>query len=236
MTTTAPRSTMKIAHAPRSGHASVHTWPPAAFLQAKCACGASTAASSEPCAACATESEVPIQPATMPGHEFAHLRVQPTGGAGGTVPTKLTMSPRRRRGSILEDGTDGGSHQQGGAGRARGTAPTNVHRVLGSTGRPFDERTRRFFEQRFGHDFGDVRIHDDGEANSSAREIHALAYTVGSHLVFDRGVYAPHNSYGRGVIAHELTHVVQQRHGPGSLSRFVLDSPGEGPHACVTRS
>jgi hypothetical protein len=106
--------------------------------------------------------------------------------------------------------------------------PRSVHQALRSPGRLLDEGTRTFFEQRFGHDFSRVRVHDDTQANVSARDVNALAYTVGSHLVFDSGAYAPHTASGKGLIAHELTHVVQQSQGSANLNRLTLDKPGEG--------
>jgi hypothetical protein len=69
-------------------------------------------------------------------------------------------------------------------------------------------------EARFGHDFGDVRVHTDGVAHESARSVNAQAYTVGSDIVFQRDRFDPDSDSGRHVLAHELTHVVQQRSGP----------------------
>ncbi len=82
-------------------------------------------------------------------------------------------------------------------------------------GRPLPERTRTFFESRFGHDFGGVRVHADQRAASAAQSANARAFTMGQTVVFDRGQYAPETSSGRRLLAHELTHVVQQRQGGG---------------------
>jgi len=65
-------------------------------------------------------------------------------------------------------------------------------------------------ERRIGHDFSRVRIHTGEAAAGSARAVDALAYTVGSDVVFGAGQYAPETPAGRRLIAHELTHVVQQ--------------------------
>lgn len=89
-------------------------------------------------------------------------------------------------------------------------SPAPVQNVLASPGRALDASTREFFAARFGHDFADVRVHDDATAASSARGVHALAYTVGTDVVFGAGQYAPGTSAGRHLLAHELTHVVQQ--------------------------
>lgn len=75
-------------------------------------------------------------------------------------------------------------------------------------GRPLDTATRAFFEPRFGHDLGGVRIHDDNAAARSAQGMRAKAYTVGSDIVFARGRYAPDRADGRALLAHELSHVV----------------------------
>lgn len=92
--------------------------------------------------------------------------------------------------------------------------PSPVHDVISSSGRPLDEPVRADMETRLGHDFGDVRVHDDGAAHSSAQSVNAHAYTVGSHIVFQRDAYNPSSDNGRQTLAHELTHVVQQRSGP----------------------
>lgn len=87
--------------------------------------------------------------------------------------------------------------------------------VVGSGGgRPLDSGLRDEMESRLGHDFGDVRIHTDSAATESARAVNAHAYTVGSDVVFQRDQYDPASTSGRTMLAHELTHVVQQRNGP----------------------
>jgi hypothetical protein len=91
--------------------------------------------------------------------------------------------------------------------------------VLNSPGMALDTSTRRLMEARFGHGFGDVAVHTDARAASSARAIGASAYTVGRHLVFAAGRYAPNTSEGRRLLAHELTHTIQQVGAvPGSLA------------------
>ncbi|WP_058187123.1 eCIS core domain-containing protein [Terracidiphilus gabretensis] len=90
------------------------------------------------------------------------------------------------------------------------SAPSSVENVLHSSGVPLDRSDRSFFESRFGMDFSKVRIHTGAEAASSARDVAARAYTVGDRIVFDSGQYSPHSAEGRKLLAHELTHVVQQ--------------------------
>lgn len=90
-----------------------------------------------------------------------------------------------------------------------------VHEVINSGGgSPLDADTRAEMEARFGQDFGDVRVHTDGAAHESARSVNAQAYTVGTDVVFQRDRYDPSSDAGRHMLAHELTHVVQQRSGP----------------------
>lgn len=114
--------------------------------------------------------------------------------------------------------------------RASGNAvvpdvPASVHATLGSSGSSLDPATRAFMEHRLGHDFSGVRVHADAAAGESARAIDAQAYTVGRHVVFGAGHYAPRTDAGKRLLAHELTHVVQQR-GAGSVpQRLAIDAP-----------
>ena len=90
-------------------------------------------------------------------------------------------------------------------------APPAVNGVIRSPSQPLDPTARAFMELRFGHDFGQVRVHSDAGASQSADAVNARAYSVGDDLVFGRGEYAPGTAQGRSLIAHELAHVVQQR-------------------------
>ena len=92
--------------------------------------------------------------------------------------------------------------------------PSPVHAVISGGGRPLEPDVRADMEGRLGHDFGDVRVHDDAAAHRSAQAVNAHAYTVGSNVVFQRDQYDPGSDAGRTTLAHELTHVVQQRSGP----------------------
>jgi Domain of unknown function (DUF4157) len=104
-------------------------------------------------------------------------------------------------------------------------APPIVHEVLLSPGRPLDAATRAFMEPRFGHDFSQVRVHDDAQAAQSARSINARAYTVGQRVVLSAGEYAPGTSRGHRLLAHELAHVVQQYSSGVSGFRTSHDAP-----------
>ena len=89
-----------------------------------------------------------------------------------------------------------------------------VHDVVNSGGSPLAPDVRDEMQARLGHDFGDVRVHNDAPAHESARSVNAHAYTVGSNIVFQRDRYDPSSTGGKTMLAHELTHVVQQRSGP----------------------
>ena len=110
-------------------------------------------------------------------------------------------------------------------------APPVVHQVLGSSGQPLDTSTRAFMEPRFGHDFSGVRVHTGAQADESARAVNAAAYTVGQNIVFSNRMFRPSEASGRQLLAHELTHVVQQSGGSGAsvdrLSVGAADTPLE---------
>ena len=91
-----------------------------------------------------------------------------------------------------------------------GGVPPIVHEVLRSPGQPLDPATRAFMESRFGHDFGQVRVHTDERAAESARAVNALAYTVGRDVVFGAGQYETETNEGKRLLAHELAHTLQQ--------------------------
>ena len=87
--------------------------------------------------------------------------------------------------------------------------------ALRGGGQPLPESVSAFFEPRFGHNFSHVRVHIDTKAAESARAVNALAYTVGRDIAFSAGQYAPATTTGKRLLAHELTHVVQQGYGAG---------------------
>jgi hypothetical protein len=95
-------------------------------------------------------------------------------------------------------------------------------------GPSLDPATRGFMESRFGHSFGSVRVHTDSAAADQAESLAARAFTVGRDVYFGRGEYAPQTHRGRGLIAHELTHVVQQRSG---AARGIQRAPAD----CATK-
>jgi hypothetical protein len=127
---------------------------------------------------------------------------------GGSIgPTGECEECRRKR---LQRKTINGSISE--------EVPSIVHEVLRSPGQPLDAATRAFFEPKFGHDLSHVRVHTDRRAEQSARAVDAWAYTVGRNVVFGAGKYAPRTNDGRHLIAHELTHVMQQG---GRAAEFI---------------
>ena len=114
---------------------------------------------------------------------------------------------------------------------ARGPAsslpPPAIRQVLASPGQPLDRATGKLMEARLGYDFSDVRLHADSRSAMSAKAIGARAYTVGTDIVFASGEFAPASAEGRRLLAHELTHVVQQRQGGIALQRQP-NRPGVG--------
>ena len=107
------------------------------------------------------------------------------------------------------------------------TAPPSVARILAGAGAPLEPALRQRMEERFDRDFSDVRVHQGGDAARSADDVNAVAYAVGRHIVFGAGRFAPTTSGGRRLLAHELTHVVQQT---GSPKLRAAPGPGAARH------
>lgn len=119
-------------------------------------------------------------------------------------------------------------------------APLSVGEAVSSGGKPLEPGVRKAFESRFGRDFSSVRIHSDPAAEASASEIRARAYTSGRHIVFGSGEYSPGTNRGMRLLAHELTHVVQQAGGsvrrPSLVQRQPKDATPASPIGGCTES
>lgn len=176
------------------------THAPARILQRKCACGGTVVAGGE-CAECRKKRLQTKLAVNQPGdrleQEADHMADSVIRG-GKQAPLLSNCS----LGALQRD--------QPNTSPASAGAPPIVDEVLGGSGQPLDSSTRAFMEPRFGHDFGNVRVHFDARAAASARSVNALAYTVGHDIVFSDGAFAPDDPSGRSLLAHELTHVVQQ--------------------------
>jgi hypothetical protein len=110
----------------------------------------------------------------------------------------------------------------GTAGRVPLVTPALEAQIMGlrGGGQPLSAAARGFFEPRFGYDFSGVRIHAGSAAAALARELQAQAFTTGRDIFFARGTYRPRSDTGLHLLAHELTHVVQQ--GEGDVRRDVI--------------
>ena len=145
-------------------------------------------------------------------------QMQRTCDCGGVCPSCQVKQQRSEHDRVGTKSVDGRSASQG-------TAPPIVSEVQGSSGQPLDAQTRAFMEPRFGHDFSRVRIHTDAPAAEAARAVNALAFTMGDDVVFAAGQYDPGTREGKSLLAHELTHVVQQGFST-SVASFERTSSG----------
>lgn len=109
---------------------------------------------------------------------------------------------------------------------------------IGNSGEPISTSLRGFFEPRFGHDFSQVRLHTGAAAGEIARDAHAAAFTVGRDIVFSNESYTPETESGRKLLAHELTHVVQQSSGAEStrVPDVQRPEPGASPEQAPSSS
>lgn len=195
--------------------APAHDAGAAPVLRRTCACGARTSAPGGSCAECERKK---LQPKLAIGgaqdaEEFEADRIADAVMSDrGVAATSGGLAAQVRRAPV-----------QSGAG-AGAAAPPVVDHVLAGPGEALDSGARHFMERRFGRDFSNVRVHVDAQAAASARAVDAHAYTVGDHVVFGTGRYAPSTVDGRRLLAHELTHVLQQG---GALRRASL-SPDIG--------
>jgi uncharacterized protein DUF4157/protein-glutamine gamma-glutamyltransferase-like protein len=180
-------------------------------LQRKCACGAPAEPVGE-CAECKAKRDV--QPKGLAinetgdplEHEADRVAEQVMRMPQPQAPARIAHEPVVQRSAAQQP--------------AIGAVPPVVRDVLRSAGQPLDADTRAFMEPRFGFDFSRVRIHADGQAAEAARAVHARAFTLGRDVVFATGRHAPATVAGRQLLAHELTHVVQQQAGfAGAASR-----------------
>ena len=191
-----------------------------------------------------TDAEEPEADLTRPaslrfGHVFSRIPIHPP--AAGAIQAKLAIN---RPGDAYEQEADriadevmaAAAHPVGRDAPPRiqrfraqsigqvGTAPASVDQALARPGRPLEPALRQDMEQRFGYDFSQVRVHSGSAAAESAREVNARAYTVGPNIVFRAGQLTPGTHEGRRLIAHELTHVMQQS-GAVGMSVAVQRAP-----------
>lgn len=171
----------------------------------------------------AIQAKLAVGPVDDPLEREADAVAEAIGG-GRLVPYVApgAQSVQRKCASCEEEESTLRRKESAGSSGAAGSAPLAVHGVLRSQGAPLDAATRSYFEPRFGRDFGEVRVHTGGEAERSAQQIGARAYTAGADIVFGAREYAPQTQAGRMLLAHELTHVLQQRGGAAQISRAPI--------------
>lgn len=150
---------------------------------------------------------------------------------GAPLPTALVLgrsgsaseraADRQAAAALSAPGAAGGPlhAQRADRASAEGPAPASVHRAVQAPGEPLPPALRARMEPGFGHDFARVRVHHDRHAARSAEDIAAHAYTVGEHIAFAPGRWAPATPDGQRLVAHELAHVVQQRAGAQLVQR-----------------
>jgi hypothetical protein len=191
------------------------------LLQRKCACGNHTVAGGE-CAACA-QKKSGLQRKLAIGASNDPLERE-----ADRVADQVLAAPAH---STVSDAPP---RIQRYAGQATGevdTAPASVDRVLASSGRPLEPALQQDMGQRFGHDFSRVRVHSGTAAEQSAREVNAHAFTVGHNMVFGAGWFAPGTHEGRRLIAHELTHVVQQSSAQSGVRNIQREAASKAGHS-----
>ncbi len=131
----------------------------------------------------------------------------PAGPAGGPLVADLRSLQRRVGNSAVTSMVEQIQDEAA-------TQHKAVHDVLRTPGQPLEAGVRAEMEARMGTSFADVRVHTDAGAHAASKALGAQAYTSGSHIAFQQGHYDPGSASGRRTLAHELTHVVQQRFGP----------------------
>jgi hypothetical protein len=103
------------------------------------------------------------------------------------------------------------------------------------SGRPLEPQVQAEMEAAFGHDFGGVRVHTDSTADKLAKELGAKAFTFGKDIFFREGAYQPGSELGKGLLGHELTHVVQQGLGSSAI-RIQRRAEGDITQMSITES
>lgn len=144
-------------------------------------------------------------------------RTAASGQAGRLAPEAVAVLQRSAGNAAFSAALAADEQHRHGAGcghPAPSVQRSPVEDVLRTPGRALDDSVRADMESRLGADFSDVRVHTDAAAHESAASVQAHAYTSGAHIVFQRGRYDGSSAAGRHMLAHELTHVLQQRSGP----------------------
>lgn len=171
------------------------------LLQRKCACGSSAGLSGD-CEEC-SKKKSGVQRKFMIGDSNDPLEQEADRVADQVMAAPAHQAVHAAPSRLQPySGSDNERHQT--------VSSASVDEVIANSGRPLEPVLRRDMDLRFGHDFSQVRVHTGAAAERSAREMAALAYTFGKDIVFGHGRFAPETNEGQRLLAHELTHVVQQ--------------------------
>lgn len=228
-----------------------YTPAPVNLVQRKCACGSNASALTGECEDCADKKMLGLQTKlaiSEPGDRYeqeadriadevmrAPIPALRRKVANQDEEDKKALQPKRLSARITplvqreakeeeQDEEEETLQAKGSVTQAPAVIPAieaNIQAARQSSGQPLDPATRASMESRFGHDFSHVRVHDDSSATDATRSVNARAFTVGRDLFFGSGQYAPHFHEGRRLLAHELTHVVQQT---GVTQRFLVQA------------
>lgn len=199
------------------------------LLQRKCACGQHTVAGGE-CDECRKKRETDVvQRAPLP---LAEKRV------GGEAVPPIVHEVLRSPGHSLDPATRAFMEPRFGHDFSRVKVSNislrpSTHLKIGAPGDHYEQEANSVAEQVINRsplntpakspDFGEVRLHTDSRAAESAHAVNALAYTVGRDIVFGEGQYAPRTKAGMKLLAHELTHVVQQKNDTNLIQRLIRE-------------
>jgi hypothetical protein len=212
----------------------VHASALIGILQRKCACGSPASSLTDTCPECTGKKQLQTKLSIGASNDPLECEADRVADQVLVAPTHAAFSgaaPRIHR-------------YAGQASTQSDTVPASVDNVLAGPGSPLNSMLRQDMEQRFGHDFSRVQVHCGKAAERSAQDVNAQAYTIGQHIVFGAGRFAPETHQGRRLIAHELTHVAQQSGGNGvragenngkhglsaiSLPTLIQRQPDEGP-------
>jgi Domain of unknown function (DUF4157) len=198
------------------------TVAPARVLQRKCACGGTPLYGGQ-CAECRHKNN-PLRHASKETASTITPRNSSTEEEASRTADQIMAKPANAVVSVTPQRIQRfAAHEPEGA----SMAPASVDEVLTKSGTPLDAKLQNEMAQRFGRDFSQVRLHLGTAAEQSAKQVDAYAYTVGNNIIFGAGQFAPNSHDGRRLIAHELTHVIQQGASGDVLQR--QPAPGSKP-------
>lgn len=211
-----------------------------AVVQRACSCSSDTA-SGDHCAACAARERLGIQPKLTIGapndvyeQEADRVAASVVSTPAPAVAARLAVTPLVQRMEADSEDEEYTLQMKAGASpsglsistsSSSESAANHAANAVASGGHPLPRSERAFFEPRFGRDLSNVRLHTGSTAQVAARNINAKAYTLRNNIAFATGQYAPNTTQGRRLLAHELTHTLQQETSGLSGGRQVNRAP-----------